>query len=319
MITPQLDSAPPTDAARMRFARTVDRDLVHKWSLTEVFLTDYAAVDDRRYLTAAQLPVTHGYFNDHAAACEVVDPLLILEVARQVATYGAHAHSGVPRSAVLILSSYRLDLVEPVPLDRAARPAELVASASVTEQRTRAGRPTTLSFEMRLSMSDHVVATVDMAVTAMAGDQYHALRVMRRGGEPPTAFDGIGEVGGDRVDPALVRRFNPANVVIRGVTATGDGTSALLDPGCYANRSMFDHPYDHVPAMVLTEAARQVTVIGADVDTAAIRGLSGRFAAFAELDSAVRVSTAARGGAGRIEVTATQHDRTVADIAIVVD
>jgi 2-oxo-3-(phosphooxy)propyl 3-oxoalkanoate synthase len=108
-------------------------------------------------------------------------------------------------------------------------------------------------------------------------------------------------------------------VVIRGYTATGQRASAFLDPGCYRNRSMFDHPYDHVTAMVLTEAARQLLLVAAGANTARVRGLAGRFTAFAELDSPVRLDAAPTGGAGPVEVVLTQAERPVAEISITVE
>jgi 2-oxo-3-(phosphooxy)propyl 3-oxoalkanoate synthase len=313
-----IDTENRVAALPMRFEQTVNRELVHKWSLAEVFLTDNARIGESRYICAAQLPASHGYFNDHVDAAGVVDPLLILETARQVATCGAHLHCGVPRSAVLVLEAYSVDLAGPVSADRGARPPELVAVTSVAERETRARRPGSLSFVSELSLSGTAIGTVSMEVTWLDADQYRALRRMRRGGEPPTAFECAGPANGAPVDPKLVHRFNPANVVICGLDASAPEVSAFLDTGCYRNRAMFDHPYDHVPAMVLTEAARQLTVIAAGTSTARIRAVLGRFTAFAELDRPVRLSTTPSGG-GSAEVSLTQAGRAVAEIDIVTD
>jgi hypothetical protein len=251
-----------------------------------------------------------------------VDPLLLLEVARQAATLGGHLHRDVPRSAVAVLNDFRLDVVDaPVRVDPTEPPAELMVDVSVVENRTRAGRPGNFTYTMELGM-----ATVDMTVTWLPGEQYQALRRMARRGEPPNAFTISTAVEGEPLEPARVGRFNPANVVVRGLA----GTTAALDPGCYRNHSMFDHPYDHVPAMVLTEAARQLSGLVASrpanrpcerddprpsgLDTAQIRGLRGRFTSFVELDAVVRL--AATPVAGGLDIVIEQGGRQVADITI---
>lgn len=313
MITNQEDLAarPP-----MRFEQTVNRELVHKWALAEVFLTDYAEAGDSRYACAAQLPISHSYFNDHTEGADVIDPLLLLEVGRQVATIGAYLHCGVPRSAVLVLANYVVDLPGPALALPGVRPPELVAVTSAATHKTRARRPGSLSFTTEFSLAGDTMGTVGMLVTWMTGDQYRALRRMRRGGNPPTAFECDPVANGAPVDPETVRRRDPANVAIGGLSTAGRQRTAYLDTGCYLNPAMFDHPYDHVPAMVLTEAARQLAVVTTGTTTDRIRSLRGRFDSFAELDSPVLL-TAIPAAGGSVEVSLTQAGRLTAEIAVI--
>src|SRR5882757_5487649 len=76
---------PPTD-------RTIDRALVHRSSLSEVFVT--AVVPDPRggSLAAAQLPRSHAYWGDHSLTPVCHDPVLVLEVCRQAARAASHLH-----------------------------------------------------------------------------------------------------------------------------------------------------------------------------------------------------------------------------------
>jgi hypothetical protein len=317
-VQPAVTTAPasPTGPEEpvLSFERTVERTLVHKRSLAEVLLTDHTRLDAHRYATAAHLPTSHGYFGDHTEAGSL-DPLLILEAVRQSATCGAHLHADVPRSAVLVLNEYTLDLAGPVLAYGRARPADLVAITTLTGNPTRRGRPQSLSYATELFVSGRPIGAATMGVTAMAGDQYQALRRMTRRGEPPTASEVTGPVRGAPVDPARVHRFNPANVTICALVTGAERAGAHLDIGCYRNRSMFDHPYDHVPAMVLTEAARQLALAAADTSTARIRGLRGSFTAFAELDRPVRLcASLPQDGPVRVEVV--QRGQTVAGIEI---
>nr|MDT0665959.1 hypothetical protein [Micromonospora sp. DSM 115978] len=50
------------DVHGLTYQRTVDRSLVHRRALTEVFLTDTRALAADRYVTGAQLPALHAYY-----------------------------------------------------------------------------------------------------------------------------------------------------------------------------------------------------------------------------------------------------------------
>jgi hypothetical protein len=62
------------------------------------------------------------------------------------------------------------------------------------------------------------------------------------------------------------------------------------------NPSLFDHAQDHVPAMVLTEAARQLAVLathawgGAGPERTSLVALDAAFARYAELDAPLTLS-----------------------------
>ncbi|MFD6909770.1 AfsA-related hotdog domain-containing protein [Streptomyces sp. NPDC060077] len=93
----------------LEFVRSVDRRLLHRRALSEVFLTDTAAVDGQRFLAGAELPSSHAYFTDHPGHT-AVDPVLLLECARQAETYGAHRHLGVDDGTTFVLQSWSMRL-----------------------------------------------------------------------------------------------------------------------------------------------------------------------------------------------------------------
>jgi hypothetical protein len=77
---------------------------------------------------------------------------------------------------------------------------------------------------------------------------------------------------------------------------------------------MYDHPYDHVPAMVLSEAARQCAVLSTGSD-GRLLSLAGKFVKFAELD--VPIALTARRTQEVTRMIARQADVTVAEVDIV--
>jgi hypothetical protein len=87
---------------------------------------------------------------------------------------------------------------------------------------------------------------------------------------------------------------------------------------------MYDHPYDHVPAMVFSEAARQCAHLlaadgaGAGAGHGRVLQLDGLFSKFAELDDLIELTCRADEEAGpdRYRMTALQDGATVAEITL---
>ncbi|MFE9636435.1 AfsA-related hotdog domain-containing protein [Streptomyces sp. NPDC006463] len=310
------------------YDRTVSRSLVHRWALSEVFLTDAVTTGEGVFTAAAQLPLSHAYFRDHVPGRSFHDPLLVLESCRQAVTYAAHVYESVPRDTTFMVTSWTLDITEPEALRCGERPGELRMDAEVTQRSRRGGRLRRLAFAMDLTLDGRPLGRLTMDTNCTPTDQYHALRRMQRGTTVPTAFTLPAEPAGAPVDPARVRRLDPVNTVLDAVQvdpATLTSLTARLSPRTYRNRSMYDHPYDHVPAMVFSEAARQCALLlgpqdttTPETDAARVLRLHGRFLKFAELDDQVHL-TAAReedGSQGAFRMSAVQQDETVAEVYV---
>lgn len=299
------------------YEQTVPRDLVHRWSLSEVFLTSYQGVDERRFTCAAQLPLTHAYFRDHPLDRDVHDPLNVLESCRQAVTCAAHLHQAVPRSTTFMVGSWSMEITDPAALTSDERPGELRIDGTVLDRYERGGHIRRLVFAMKMAIDGRALGELSMDVNATPTDQYHMLRRRQRGSAAPTAFTLPADPDGRPVLPAEVGRLDPRNVVLDQACRSAEALTAVLSPRTFRNRSMYDHPYDHVPAMVLSEAARQCALLLAP--TGPSRGrrvlrLDGRFTTFAELDSPVKLTARAASETGDVRMTAKQGEVSVAEI-----
>src|SRR5882757_8642814 len=116
-----VETAQPPVSPSLSFASTVDRSLVHRDSLGEVFVTDLRGGGETGYQAAAQLPRSHAYYGDHLLRPRAHDPILLLEAARQAALAGAHAFFGIPARDKFILTFLRIHLVRPLLLGSATR------------------------------------------------------------------------------------------------------------------------------------------------------------------------------------------------------
>ncbi|MGW6565996.1 ScbA/BarX family gamma-butyrolactone biosynthesis protein [Streptomyces sp. NPDC054975] len=247
----------------LSYARTVDRGLVHRDSLGEVFLTDLQPVGDTSYAAAAQLPRSHAYYGDHLLRPSTHDPVLLLEACRQSALAGAHAFYGVPADHKFILTHLRIHLTHPERIIVGAGPCALTLRVTVTGHRKRDGRTTGLDYDIDLGVQGTVIGRASVGLRFKSPEDYLALRLRNRDGKELPSSAAYAHTGrGSSVEPYRVGRANADNVVLGEATREGATVGAVLRvPGDHP--SMFDHPQDHLPGMVLAEAARQLALFGA--------------------------------------------------------
>ncbi len=327
---------PPAGTALPRTDSTIDRALVHRSALSEVFVT--AMVPDPRggTLASAQLPRSHAYWGDHSLAPACHDPVLLMEVCRQAALAASHLQHGVPRTDKFILTHQDLRITRPELLARGTRPTTLLLRLDPERVRERDGRTTGVDYVLTLAVADGSGAVQDagratVGLRFKAAGEYQELRLRGREGRSmgSTADFATGAVAGEPVAAPLVGRRLPENAVLLDVTATGRGaTSTLRIAGDHP--SLFDHPQDHLPGMVLIEGARQLALytvrehIGLAPGKVRVQAVDARYERFAELDSPLRLEAllpdweALLSGAPiPVEVLATQDG--AANCRIVVD
>ncbi|NYI04067.1 ScbA/BarX family gamma-butyrolactone biosynthesis protein [Allostreptomyces psammosilenae] len=280
--TPAAAPEPPPPS----FTRTIERQLVHRAAVSEVFVTDLLPFDGTRYLAGAQLPLAHGYYGDHPRRPAGYDFLLLLEAARQASTAAGHQGLGIPMDCAFLVNSWSIRLDGGTPPPVGARPGELHLRGDGRRVQARGGRLRGAVFDVDLGMAGRPVGRVHIDTSVTSGEDYHKLRFLQRGSTPPLTEQLRGRLRSRPADAAAVGRANPVNVVLGEPAHTGEETSAQVEPR-YDNSALFDHTYDHVPAMVLCEAARQLAHLGGVPVGTAVTGCQARFLRFAELDSAL--------------------------------
>jgi hypothetical protein len=306
--------------ADLGFTSTLDRTLVHRRAVSEVFLTDLRPQTDSDAVVAAQLPLNHAYFSDHTQRPALYDVLLLLEAGRQAAIAGTHAHMGAGQGTQMIVDRFTI-VTDAAALACSDRPGELVIDNHFTAVRKRRGRVRAGRVEQVFHLDGVRAGTHTMDVLLLTSGEYEAVRHVQLGGPAPWTTGMVNAPG--PADPATVHRGDPRNVVI-GAPETGpDGITAEVRPR-WDNPSLFDHAYDHLPAAVLTEAARQLVLAaphtaGSGAPTRHVTGVSAAFTGFAELTSPVRATTPADAPpTGERRVVFEQEGVPIADITLTV-
>ncbi|MGH3915762.1 MAG: AfsA-related hotdog domain-containing protein [Pseudonocardiaceae bacterium] len=303
------------------FLRTVDRRMVHRAAVSEVFLTDVRQTGEGMLLAEAQLPLTHGYYSDHVQDPATFDPLLLLEAARQASIYGAHLLVGIPPRTAMIVERFSLQLAELGVLRIGHRPGELRLNSAFEVLKWRGARPRNGRATQRLFLGDELIGDHQMDVMLLSPSEHDALRQAQRSGPALSTADMADLPHPAQVAEHLVGRVHPMNVVLADARRVGHGHSALVSPR-FGNRALFDHEYDHLPALILTEAARQLVLLvaaGGPAGGPMVAGIDARFFRFAELDAPLIATTAAAGLPGdrmRVPVVFTQMSTRIAEVTV---
>ena len=280
----------------LSFDATVPRTLVHKRAVEEVLLTDSIGIDRDRFLCAGQLPRAHRLYG--AGTAGRYDLLLLAELVRQATVLVGHEHLGVPDDRQFMLTELDLVIVDPDALAVGTAPAEATIEILARDRRELDGALAGYRLDGSVYVDRVPAASGSGSCMCLAPDDY---RAVREAGPRGTGGAPAGPHPGEAADAARVGRADPRDVVVAALEWPSPGTarSSVVVDG--AHPSFFDHPLDHVPGMLLLEAARQTAVaaVSAALGTLAHRlaatGCRARFLRFAELGAAVRCEASVPG------------------------
>ncbi|MEU6407068.1 ScbA/BarX family gamma-butyrolactone biosynthesis protein [Streptomyces sp. NPDC046985] len=292
---------PTTDLRHPGLTATVPRELVHRASVAEVVLTDWRREDENRFRLAAQWPRGHSFFAPVEDGRH--DPLIVAETIRQAGTLLAHAEFGVPLASRFLV--HDLDVaVRPERLHVGHAPASVDIDLACTRLRLQRGVPAGLQIRAVLRREGRVAATGGGSMSCVSPAAYARLRArtpLSDAAAPPLTAPAA---------PQSVGRTSPTDVVL----------SPTSDPHAWRLRVdtrhpvLFDHPLDHVPGMLLLEAARQAAAGVLRRPTLMPLSLAGRFHRYVELHTPCTVTARllphTPDNPRTVHVTARQNDRT---------
>lgn len=275
---------------------TVPRELVHRAAVAETLLTGWSRTAPDRFQVSAQWPRAHEL---HVSSDRTAyDPLLVVETVRQSGTLIAHTEYDVPLGHHFVLNEFQVETFRRH-LAVGALPAELVVEVAFTEVRHRGTRPSGARYTAEVLRAGERVARADVSFTCLSDAVYRRLRGVRdpaRSSAVPLR-PGLPATG--------VERVGPADVVL-APTDTPDRWQLRVDT---AHPVFFDHPLDHVPGMLLLEAARQAAWWWTDGKRAPVT-YHARFHRYAELDSPLWIGLTSEDGA-ELQVVGEQGESTI--------
>lgn len=242
--SPEETGAPAGDEPGRR-AGSPDRlrQLVHRTDPLDVFPTGLTRLTDTQFSVAAHWPRSHRFF---APVGSHQDPLLIAETMRQTTMLIAHAQFGVPVGDAFVMwelrytsASERLELNED--------PWDITVDVSCSRIRRRGRSLGSMHIELLLHRRGTVLATGGGRISCTSAAAYQRLRGHRSAvlGTPIPLLPAVA--------PRTVGRTSENDVVLSPGTAPGTWLLRLDT----RHPTLFGRPNDHVPGILLLEAARQ--------------------------------------------------------------
>jgi hypothetical protein len=271
-VAPALGTAPHRgDISRFpSLTTTVPKELVHRAGVAEVLLTDWARLDDTHFVASAQWPRGHSFFTN-VDGCH--DPLIVAETIRQVGALLSHAEFGVPLGHHFLMWDLSVS-VRPEHIAVDGTPAALDMEIVCSDVKQRCGKLTGFHYDVTIRRDGHIAATGSAGLTCTTPKVYERLRAERlNSGRSPIPLT-------SPTAPQNVGRTSPMDVVL---SPTGEPDSWQLRVDT-RHPVLFEHPGDHVPGMVLIEAARQATAAALGRSSLPL-DVTSEFKRYAELDT----------------------------------
>ncbi|WP_369393201.1 ScbA/BarX family gamma-butyrolactone biosynthesis protein [Streptomyces sp. CG1] len=281
------------------------RSHVHKYNADEVLLTAWQQTGPDSFLIRARWPGNHPFYTTGAAG---IDPLLFSEIVRQCLPMLSHAAYEVPLGHHLLWETYDYSLTAGLPADRTppgprAAPREIALYARCTDVTRRGARAGAATVHVRALLGDSLIGTATTRFTIQSPAVYRRLRAeyadtahaLERRLLPPAPLSAR-EAGRERPHDVVL---SPTDILGRHQLRVDTGHPFL-----------FDHPVDHVPGILLLDAARQAAHAASAARLAHVIGMTTQFIRYVEFDAPCWVETAADPAAPtRLQVTARQYGR----------
>ncbi|MET9804118.1 ScbA/BarX family gamma-butyrolactone biosynthesis protein [Streptomyces sp. NPDC006368] len=275
--------------------------MVHRIRTADAFPTSWARTGEHRFTVTAVLPHDHSFFAPVHG--DRHDPLLLAETMRQSAMLVFHAGYGVPLDYHFLMAS--LDCTSrPEGLAVGTGPTEVEVEVVCSALKWRGGRPFQGRVDWVVRRSGAVVAT-GVGVTRFTSPPVYRRMRGDQGLAPPPA-------GPVALPPAARTGRARADDVVLSETAQENVWQLRVDT---THSTLFQRPNDHVPGMLLLEAARQAAGIATAPSAFVPATVSTRFHRYAEFDRPCWVQAHVTGGGTpettSVRVTGSQDDALV--------
>jgi hypothetical protein len=272
------DPTEPPDAPGVPETIPVTKELAHRTTEADVFPVRWRRISETRFRFTAHWPAAHAFFGPVDDRHQ--DPMVVGETLRQASMVLAHAEFGAPADTHFVMWDLTVH-TDPsaLLLSDAAEPVDVDVVCSEIRRRGRG------LHSMRTTMEFHRAGRFVARGTGSTGCTsplaYRRLRARQLAevGTPVPLLPGI--------SPALAGRSRAEDVVL--APADRPGVWRLrVDTG---HPVLFPRPNDHVPGMVLFEAARQAATAASGRHPFLPRSMTADFSRYAELHSPCWIET----------------------------
>ncbi|GGX12570.1 adhesin [Streptomyces malachitofuscus] len=269
---------PANAASTAPFRARVTPELAHRPRAADVFPVEWVRCSDDRFRVTARWPADHSFFGPVDARHH--DPMIVGETLRQISMALAHAEFGAPSDTHFVMRDLEVS-TDPAALLLAEAAEPVTVDVVCSEVRRRGRGLNSMRTTMEFHRAGRLVARGTGSTGCTSPAAYRRLRARQ------LAAPGVRIPPPAPVPPERVGRHRAEDVVL--APADRPGTWLLrVDTG---HPVLFPRPNDHVPGMVLFEAARQAATAASGRLPFLPSELSVSFSRYAELDSPCWIDT----------------------------
>lgn len=272
------------------------KEYVHLGRDDTVFITGWRRIEDGEFSLSARWPAPDDQLP--------YDSRVLTQTIRQSGLVIAHAAYGVPLSHQTLLHYFDFTVVPGFRVP-SGRSSSLTIEISVSEPKKNRRTVSSLGMDVRLFQDNTMVARADSEFGWISPAAYRRLR-----GEHTTDHWNEWPLPAP-VDPRTVRRTSGTDVVL----AAGERPHQWQLRNDTGNFLLYDHPVDHVPGLVLMEAAHQAAQAALYPTPFEPTAVASAFERYVEFDRPcwlqADVVPAAGPGQSAVLVTGTQDGQTV--------
>ncbi|MFE4449594.1 ScbA/BarX family gamma-butyrolactone biosynthesis protein [Streptomyces sp. NPDC056796] len=292
---PDIPAVPHPPHTTAEDLHGVPKEYVHLGRSDMVFLTAWRRREDGEFSLSARWPAPLSGLP--------YDPRVLTQTIRQSGLVIAHAAYGVPLSDQTLLHYFDFTVTPGFAVPPGGS-GDLTVEVSVTEPKKRGRTVSSLGMDVRVHQGGTMMARADSEFGWISPRAYRRLR------GDHLAVDWNAWPLPAPVEPRTVGRPAPADVVL----APGDRPLHWRLRNDVDNTVLYDHPVDHVPGLVLMEAAHQAANAAVYPDSFEATTVTSAFERYAEFDRPCWIEAEilpAAPGETSVLVTATQDEETV--------
>ncbi|HAT1685347.1 TPA: hypothetical protein I8Y21_006205 [Klebsiella oxytoca] len=215
----------------------------HKKNESEIFITETSRISDNHFEAKFKLITSHYFYSDFLACTTKINPLFLLECARQAETYLSHTEFGIALDSKFLLDSWSITYYPTKFKHTEALKADIYTEYSSIKKTNKN------VFNIIFKIDETTIASVKINVRYITGHCYKLIR------KSPDKITSTGVIL--PLPPIYVCYSIQGNVILANLNDTGPYINAIININKY-NKSFNDHEQDHITGMNLTEAAKQL-------------------------------------------------------------
>ncbi|ENM5738725.1 hypothetical protein AB1F87_002270 [Vibrio mimicus] len=215
----------------------------HKKNENDIFIKNISKISDNHFQCDLRLITNHNFYCDFLPCTNRINPIFLLECARQIETYLSHTEFGITLDSKFLLDSWSMKYYPTRTGDAERLKADIYSKYPTINKKNKN------QFNVIFKINMTVICTVTIDVRYITGHCYKLIRSI------PDGINTLGVIA--PLSPASACYTSNGNVILADLNDNGPYVKAIININ-KNNKSLNDHEQDHITGMNLTEAAKQI-------------------------------------------------------------